>query len=100
MADMGFMPAVRRLLDQTSDDRQTVLFSATLDGDVAKLTPRLSERNRCAHEVGEETPDITVASHVFWKSAKGRPDEDHSRGNQCGLACDRVHPEPAMAPIV
>ncbi|MDP7599737.1 MAG: DEAD/DEAH box helicase, partial [Acidimicrobiales bacterium] len=28
MADMGFMPAVRRLLDQTSSDRQTVLFSA------------------------------------------------------------------------
>ena len=38
MADMGFMPAVRRLLDQTSSKRQTMLFSATLDGDVAKLS--------------------------------------------------------------
>ncbi len=38
MADMGFLPAVRRLLDQTEDDRQTLLFSATLDGAVGVLT--------------------------------------------------------------
>ncbi|GIR35996.1 MAG: hypothetical protein CM15mP49_13810 [Actinomycetota bacterium] len=25
MADMGFMPAVKRILDQTSKDRQTIL---------------------------------------------------------------------------
>ena len=66
MADMGFMPAVRRLLDQTSSDRQTVLFSATLDGDVAKLT-RDHQRDPVRHEVGEDTPDITAARHVFWK---------------------------------
>ncbi len=65
MADMGFMPAVRRLLDQTSRQRQTMLFSATLDGDVAKLT-RDYQRDPVRHEVGEETPDITAASHVFW----------------------------------
>lgn len=69
MADMGFMPAVRRLLDQTSNKRQTVLFSATLDGDVAKLT-RDYQKNPVRHEVGEETPDITSASHVFWNSVK------------------------------
>ena len=66
MADMGFMPAVRRLLDQTSSDRQTVLFSATLDGDVAKLT-RDHQRDPVHHEVGEDTPDITAARHLFWK---------------------------------
>ena len=69
MADMGFMPAVRRLLDQTNPDRQTVLFSATLDGDVAKLT-RDYQQDPVNHEVGEETPDITAASHVFWKAAQ------------------------------
>jgi superfamily II DNA/RNA helicase len=66
MADMGFIPAVRRLLDQTAAQRQTVLFSATLDGDVAKLT-RDYQRDPVHHEVGEETPDITAANHVFWK---------------------------------
>src|SRR5690606_7632484 len=37
MADMGFLPEVKRLLDRTPDDRQTLLFSATLDGDVDVL---------------------------------------------------------------
>ena len=69
MADMGFMPAVRRLLDQTSRQRQTMLFSATLDGDVAKLT-RDYQRHPVRHVVGEETPDITAASHVFWNVEK------------------------------
>ena len=69
MADMGFMPAVRRLLDQTVRKRQTMLFSATLDGDVAKLT-RDYQQNPVRHEVGEETPDITAAHHVFWNMAK------------------------------
>ncbi len=66
MADMGFMPSVRRLLDQTPSDRQTVLFSATLDGDIAKLT-RDYQRDPVRHEVGEETPDIQAATHRFWK---------------------------------
>lgn len=65
MADMGFMPAVRKLLDQTSSDRQTVLFSATLDGDVKRLTQQY-QSDPVRHEVGEKTPDITAASHLFW----------------------------------
>jgi len=69
MADMGFMPAVRRILDQTSPKRQTVLFSATLDGDIAKLT-RDYQTDPVRHEVGEETPDITSAHHAFWKVDK------------------------------
>ncbi len=70
MADMGFTPAVRRLLDQTADNRQTMLYSATLDGDVAKLT-RDYQNNPARHEVGEDTPDITAAHHVFWNVGKG-----------------------------
>jgi superfamily II DNA/RNA helicase len=37
MADLGFMPAVTKLLDQTSSDGQRLLFSATLDRGVDKL---------------------------------------------------------------
>jgi superfamily II DNA/RNA helicase len=69
MADMGFIPAVRRLLDQMPSERQTVLFSATLDGDVAKLTKRY-QRNPVRHAVGTETPDISAARHLFWDVAK------------------------------
>ena len=69
MADMGFMPAVRRLLDRTSRERQTMLFSATLDGVVAALS-RDYQRSPVRHEVGEKTPDITAATHLFWSVAK------------------------------
>lgn len=40
MADMGFLPQVRKLLDRTPKDGQRLLFSATLDGDVEKLIAR------------------------------------------------------------
>ncbi len=66
MADMGFLPAVRRLLDQTDPNRQTFLFSATLDGDVKTLT-RDYQHNPVTHSVGAETPDVVAADHRFWK---------------------------------
>ncbi|WP_419552063.1 DEAD/DEAH box helicase [Candidatus Poriferisodalis sp.] len=69
MADMGFIPAVRRLLNQTATKRQTMLFSATLDGDVATLT-RDYQRDPVRHEVGDETPDVSAADHVFWSVAR------------------------------
>jgi superfamily II DNA/RNA helicase len=66
MADMGFLPVVERLLDRTSPDRQTMLFSATLDGDVARLTRRY-QTDPVTHEVGEAAPDIATTEHRFWR---------------------------------
>ena len=37
MADLGFMPDVRKILDMTPPTRQTMLWSATLDGDVNEI---------------------------------------------------------------
>ena len=65
MADMGFLPAVRRILEQTASDRQTVMFSATLDRDVAKVTRDYQDRP-VTHEVGDATPDIGATDHRFW----------------------------------
>lgn len=69
MADMGFIPAVRRLLDQTSGKRQTMLFSATLDGAVRSLVNDY-QRDPVRHEVGKATPDVVAADHVFWTVAR------------------------------
>ena len=69
MADMGFIPAVRRLLDQTAPEPQTMLFSATLDGDVASLT-RDYQHDPVRCEVGDETADVISADHVFWTVAR------------------------------
>ena len=66
MSDMGFLPAVRRILDQTARDRQTFLFSATLDGDVKMLT-RDYQYRPVTHVVDAETPDVTAADHRFWQ---------------------------------
>ena len=69
MADMGFIPAVRRLLNQTAPDPQTMLFSATLDGDVASLT-RDYQHDPVRCEVGDETADVISADHLFWTVAR------------------------------
>lgn len=65
MADMGFMPSVMRILDQTSKDRQTLLFSATLDGDIAKLSKRY-QRDPARHETASVDTDELDALHHFW----------------------------------
>ena len=66
LSDMGFLPAVRRLLDQTARHRQTFLFSATLDGATRTLT-RDYQHEPVTHTVDAETPDVTAADHRFWQ---------------------------------
>lgn len=41
MLDMGFLPDVERICEQLSADRQTLLFSATLDGDIARIANKI-----------------------------------------------------------
>lgn len=65
MADVGFLPAVRRLVDQTSEDRQVVLFSATLDGAIGALV-REYQHDPVRHEIGSDTPDVSNVQHAFW----------------------------------
>jgi superfamily II DNA/RNA helicase len=65
MADMGFMPAVRRILDRTAGERQTLLFSATLDGDIAVLS-RDYQTDPIRHEAGTVELEPIDARHHFW----------------------------------
>jgi superfamily II DNA/RNA helicase len=41
MLDMGFLPDVERICEQLSAERQTLLFSATLDGDIARVAKQI-----------------------------------------------------------
>jgi superfamily II DNA/RNA helicase len=66
MADMGFLPEVKRLLDQCSEKRQTLLFSATLDGDVDVLIKRY-QHNPARHEFIAEDEGGVLADHYFWQ---------------------------------
>ncbi len=64
MADMGFLPAVRRILDAASPRRQTLLYSATLDGDVDVLV-RHYQRQPVRHEVAAPVEEDGRVSHEF-----------------------------------
>lgn len=76
MADMGFIPAVRRILDQTKRQRQTLLFSATLDGDVAALSRQYQNDPVTVIEEASGDQELDVAHH-FWRV--GRSDRvDHT----------------------
>ena len=70
MADMGFLPEVRKLLDRTSDDRQTLLFSATLDGVVDALVKRY-QHDPVFHELPEPDEDDRMVEHRFWRVTDG-----------------------------
>ncbi|MEY2420365.1 MAG: hypothetical protein QOI95_432 [Acidimicrobiaceae bacterium] len=73
MADMGFLPEVRKILDQARSDRQTLLFSATLDNAVdvlvrnyqrdpvrCEVAPPANEEDRNAHHFVDATREARV----------------------------------------
>jgi superfamily II DNA/RNA helicase len=64
MADMGFLPDVKSILDMTPKTRQTVLFSATLDGAVGQLV-RDYQIDPVRHDVAGVDVDITDMEHRF-----------------------------------
>jgi superfamily II DNA/RNA helicase len=67
MLDLGFLPDVERLLRLTPGDRQTMLFSATMPGDVVTLARRHMRRptNIRAEDPGESAPPPLTVQHVY-----------------------------------
>lgn len=69
MADLGFLPAVRRILDRTPRVGQRMLFSATLDNGVDVLVKRYLD-HPSTHSVDPAVaPVSTMTHHVFAVSA-------------------------------
>ena len=64
LADLGFMEDVRALLDAMPPTRQTLLYSATLDGDVDELVKNYQENPVMVDLVGE-TDDDEPATHLI-----------------------------------
>lgn len=65
MADMGFMEPVCKILDQCAPNRQTVLFSATLDDEVADLVEQY-QHNPVTIEIGPKEVSMDSMDHFFW----------------------------------
>jgi superfamily II DNA/RNA helicase len=68
MADMGFMPAVKRIMRAVTTNRQTLLFSATLDGDIDTLIREFQNSpKRHAVATAENAGEI---DHLFWNVSR------------------------------
>ncbi len=67
MLDLGFLPDVERIVRLTPDSRQTMLFSATMPGDVVTLARRHMRRptNIRAEGHDEPAPAPSTKQHVF-----------------------------------
>ncbi|MGZ8578742.1 MAG: DEAD/DEAH box helicase, partial [Actinomycetota bacterium] len=65
MLDMGFQPQVHRIVRHIPSDRQTMFFSATLDGAVGRIA-EVYTRDPVLHEVaGEDRAVVEEADHRF-----------------------------------
>ncbi|MEU3331368.1 DEAD/DEAH box helicase [Glutamicibacter creatinolyticus] len=62
MADMGFLPVVRRILDRTPQGIQHLLFSATLDNGVDKVVKRYLH-NPTVHSVDAPKAAVNTMEH-------------------------------------
>ncbi len=65
MLDMGFMPAIKRILNELPKDRQTMMFSATFPNDIARLAGDF-QRDPVRIEVGAiSRPADDVRQRVY-----------------------------------
>jgi ATP-dependent RNA helicase RhlE len=65
MLDMGFQPQVDRIVRRLPKQRQTMFFSATLDGAVGRIA-QVYTTNPVQHEVaGHDTQMVEEADHKF-----------------------------------
>lgn len=65
MADLGFLPGVRRLLKATPKDSQRLLFSATLDRGVDTLVREFLDKPVTHEADSAQSPVQTMSHHVL-----------------------------------
>ncbi len=74
MADMGFMEPVCKILDECAYERQTILFSATLDDDVEDLIKNY-QYQPVKIEVGPKDINMNLMKHFFWFTKNSKKTE-------------------------
>ncbi len=65
MADLGFLPAVKRILGKTPDSGQRMLFSATLDGAINQIVKRFLHQPVTHEADSAQSPVATMHHHVL-----------------------------------
>ncbi|AKT51941.1 DEAD/DEAH box helicase [Arsenicicoccus sp. oral taxon 190] len=69
MADLGFLPTVRKILDRTPERGQRMLFSATLDAGVDVLAKRYLHDPVTHHADSAQSPVSAMEHHVLHVTA-------------------------------
>ncbi|WP_245667496.1 DEAD/DEAH box helicase [Actinomadura macra] len=103
MLDLGFLPDIERIIDRIPAQRQTMLFSATMPGEIVALSRRYLTRptNVRAESHAESDATPQVVQHVFQAHQMDKPEmvarllQADGRGLtmvfcQTKRACDRV----------
>lgn len=65
MLDMGFLPDIRRIVQQLPRQRQTLMFSATLSKEIEALTHEFQRSPKLVQIGRRANPAITVTQFVF-----------------------------------
>ena len=70
MLDMGFLPDVERIVSQTPDSRQTMLFSATMPGQIVALARRYMTNPTHVRAVNaqDETATVDAIEQHVWRA--------------------------------
>ena len=89
MADMGFLPQVEWIMRKVPNDRQTLLFSATLDREVDVLVRRYM-RDPVLHEVVSDDADRRRDVAPLLEGARARPRQGARRDLGRRVAHDGV----------
>ena len=84
MADMGFMQPVRSIMDKCKQDRQTILFSATLDEEVSEIVESY-QHDPLRVGIGPEEVSMDSMQHFFWKiNSRGKAELASYIAEKCG----------------
>nr|WP_223128215.1 DEAD/DEAH box helicase [Terrabacter sp. MAHUQ-38] len=65
MADLGFLPGVRRIMEKTPRDGQRLLFSATLDGAINVIVNKFLHQPVTHEADSAQSPVSTMSHHVL-----------------------------------
>jgi ATP-dependent RNA helicase RhlE len=65
MLDMGFLPDIRRIINQLPKRRQTLLFSATLSKEIERLTHDFQKQPKMVQVGKRSNPAETVTQFVY-----------------------------------
>ena len=66
MLDMGFLPDVERICEQLTAERQTLLFSATLDGDIARVAKQILKNPKTIQVAAQREKHANIEQRLHY----------------------------------